>query len=96
VGLRNAVLAVLGFGIVLGVALTVFRLPQPWFVMAAYCALGAVAILVERGRYRPVLSASHFEPSAERYRDPVTGQTIQVFVDAGTGQRDYRPEPIDP
>ncbi len=89
-GLRNAVLLVLGFGVALGIGVAITHCPHPWIVMAVYCALGIVAILIERGRYRPRLTGSNFRPTAERFADPVTGQLVQVYVDEATGQRDYR------
>jgi hypothetical protein len=91
VGLRTTVLFVLGIGAVLGVVLAITHCPQPWLVMTLYSALGIIAILIERGRYRPALSGSHFVPTDERFRDPVSGQALQVYVDQATGQRDYRP-----
>ncbi len=90
-GLRNAVLLVLGFGVALGIGLAVTHCPHPWIVMAVYCALGIGAILIERGRYRPKLTGLNFVPTPERFADPVTGQLVQVYVDEATGQRDYRP-----
>jgi len=89
-GLRNVVLLVLSLGVVLGAVLAVTHCPHPWLVMSLYCALGLIAILIERGRYRPVLTGTHFEPTAERFRDPVSGEALQVYVDPVTGQRDYR------
>jgi hypothetical protein len=37
------------------------------------------------------LTGSKFVPTDERFRDPVTGEALQVYVDQATGQRDYRP-----
>jgi hypothetical protein len=91
VGLRATVLLVLGIGVVLGILLAITHCPQPWLVMTLYSALGILAILVERGRYRPALTGSKFVPTDERFRDPVTGEALQVYVDQATGQRDYRP-----
>jgi hypothetical protein len=91
VGLRTTVLLVLGIGVVLGLVLALTHCPQPWLVMTIYSALGILAILIERGRYRPTLTGSTFVPTEERFRDPVTGEALQVYVDQATGQRDYRP-----
>ncbi len=89
-GLRNVVLLVLGCGVLLAVVLAVTHCPVPWLVMAGYCLLGMIAIVIERGRYRPSLTGSNFIPTAERFRDPVSGKNVQVYVDQATGQRDYR------
>jgi hypothetical protein len=91
VALRTTVLLVLGIGVVLGLVLALTHCPQPWIVMTIYSALGILAILIERGRYRPTLTGSEFVPTDERFRDPVTGAALQVYVDQATGQRDYRP-----
>jgi hypothetical protein len=94
VSLRNVIIAVLSVGIVVAVVLGLTHFPYPWFVFAGYWAIGLALILFERGRYRPKLTGTKFEPTPERYTDPVTGETIVVFVDGATGERDYRPEPL--
>ncbi len=91
--LRNVVIAVLCVGIAVAAVLGVTHLRFPWLVFAGYWAIGLAFILFERGRYRPKLTGTNFQSTPERYRDPVTGETIAVYVDAATGQRDYRPEP---
>ncbi len=92
-GLRNVVVAVLGAGVLLALVLALTHAPAPWAILALYCALGLGAILIERGRYRPNVAGGSFEPTQERYRDPVSGQLVRVYVDEATGLRDYRPEP---
>jgi hypothetical protein len=93
VGLRNVVITVLGAGIVLAVVLAVTRCPAPWAILAFYCALGLLAILIERGRYRPTIAGGSFAPTQERYRDPVSGEIVRVYADDATGLREYRPDP---
>jgi hypothetical protein len=92
--LRGTIVAVLCVGIAVAVILGFTHVPYPWFVLAGYWTIGLALILFERGRYRPKLSGTNFHPTSERYTDPVTGETIAVYVDDATGQRDYRPEPI--
>ena len=45
----------------------------------------------ERWRYRPSDSGpgAHWEPTAERFQDPHSGETLQVFYDPRTGERRY-------
>jgi hypothetical protein len=93
VGLRNVVIAVLGAGVLLGLVLAATRCPAPWAILAFYSALGLVAILIERGRYRPNIKGGSFVPTRERYRDPVSGELVRVYVDDATGLREYRPDP---
>ena len=92
--LRSTIVAVLSVGIAVAVILGLTHFPYPWFVLAAYWSIGLALVLFERGRYRPKLTGTNFEPTSERYTDPVTGERIAVYVDAATGERDYRPEPI--
>ncbi len=92
--LRNVVIAVLCVGIAVALVVGVTHVRFPWLIFAAYWAIGLAFILIERGRYRPKLSGTNFQPTSERYADPVTGETIAVYVDDTTGERDYRPEPL--
>lgn len=68
----------------------------PW-LLAGYLAgtglLLIVGLLIERSRYRPRLdhSRGQFAPTGERFYDPTTGQLTEVYYNAATGQRDYRP-----
>ena len=91
-GLRSVVITVLAVGVVLAIVLALTRPADPWIVFAVYGTLGLLAILFERGRYRPKLTGTQFTPTPERYADPVTGELIRVYVDPATGERDYRPD----
>ena len=56
--------------------------------------LGGVIVLgtlFERWRYRPNhdRSGTRWEPTGERFEDPETGKTVQVFYDPGSGERRY-------
>jgi hypothetical protein len=92
--LRTTIIAVLCVGIAVALILGFTHFPYPWFVLAGYWTIGLAFILFERGRYKPKLTGTNFQPTPERYTDPVTGETIAVYVDGATGERDYRPEPI--
>jgi hypothetical protein len=50
------------------------------------------AILLERKRYRVRVDRTqgHWQPTGERFVDPATGQLMEVFYNAATGERDYR------
>jgi hypothetical protein len=45
----------------------------------------------ERWRYRPngARPGAGWEPTAERFHDPQTGKTVQVFYDPRSGERRY-------
>jgi len=90
--LRNFTIALIAAGIMLSGGLALTHCSAAGLLLAGYWSLALVAILVERGRYRPKLSGTRFTPTAERYADPVSGQRIRVYVDPASGERDYRPE----
>jgi hypothetical protein len=74
-----------------GAILLIRGVPGP----GAY-ALGLGAIIVlgtvfERWRYRPNATGpgAGWERTGERFEDPQTGKTLQVFYDPGSGERRY-------
>jgi hypothetical protein len=55
-------------------------------------AIVVVAIVAERGRYRPSTTASTgWIRTEERFRDPSTGDWLEVEFNPGTGERRYVP-----
>jgi hypothetical protein len=55
--------------------------------------LGALIVLgtVFEGRYRSnnARPGADWKPTGERFEDPQTGETVQVFYDPGSGERRY-------
>ena len=50
------------------------------------------ALLFERGRYRPTITAGgKWEETAERFVDPSSGHLMKVRYNPQTGARDYVP-----
>jgi hypothetical protein len=47
--------------------------------------------MFERWRYRPndLKRGADWEPTGERFEDPQSGKTLQVFYDPRTGERHY-------
>jgi hypothetical protein len=43
-------------------------------------------------RYRPRVQAEHPLPTTEVFLDPVTHRRMRVWIDPGTGAREYREE----
>lgn len=89
--LRTLVLVVAGALALLGMTLAV----RGQLGAGAY-ALGLGALIVlgtlfERWRYRPhqARPGAGWEPTGERFQDPQTGETMQVFYDARSGERRY-------
>jgi hypothetical protein len=63
--------------------------------------LGGVIVLgtvFERWRYRPDSAGpeARWQPTGERFQDPQTGQTVQVFYDPRSGERRYVTDPEPP
>jgi hypothetical protein len=52
----------------------------------------AAALLFERSAYRPRASnPEELQPTGERFKDPTSGELIEVWEDPRTGAREYRP-----
>ncbi|HWZ64564.1 MAG TPA: hypothetical protein VNX02_16215 [Steroidobacteraceae bacterium] len=63
--------------------------------------LGGVIVLgtaFERWRYRPhdLRPDGGWQPTGERFEDPQTGSTVQVFYDPRSGERRYVSDPGPP
>jgi hypothetical protein len=67
--------------------------PFGWVPVGLEAALVALLLVIERGRYRPRInpSAGTWQATGERFRDPVSGELVDVYADAKSGARDYRP-----
>jgi hypothetical protein len=50
-------------------------------------------IAFERSRYRTVAKGAPNEwvPTGEKFEDPTSGKTVEVYENPNTGERDYRP-----
>ncbi len=61
-----------------------------WWLLFNAAVLGAALVLERRG-YRPKApDESALRPTAERFKDPSSGELIQVWEDPRTGTREYR------
>lgn len=66
-------------------------------------ALGMGGLIIlgtafERWRYRPRNGqpAANWEPTGERFEDPQSGKTVQVYYDPRSGERRYVSDPAEP
>ncbi len=88
--LRNALLVFAAFVLLLGVAFSLAGKPDGPAV-AFWGGLLLIAVLLERWRYRSThgpLSAE-WEKTGERFVDPESGVTMQVFYNPRSGERRY-------
>jgi len=67
--------------------------PKPWGAIAIEAAIFVMLIVFERGRYRPNVDATRgtWQPTGERFKDPTSGEIVDVYDNPATGERDYRP-----
>lgn len=67
--------------------------PYGWFPIGIEAALAGLLVAFERGRYRPNINPARgtWQPTGERFRDPSSGELVDVYADPATGSRDYRP-----
>jgi hypothetical protein len=67
--------------------------PYGWWPIGLEAVLLAVLVAIERGRYRPQVNPSRgvWRATGERFRDPTSGELVDVYAEQGSGARDYRP-----
>jgi hypothetical protein len=88
--LRTSLLVFAGALALAGVLLLARGLPGG----AQALGLGGLIVLgtvFERWRYRPnnARPGADWQPTGERFEDPQTGKTVQVFYDSHSGERRY-------
>lgn len=89
--LRNALLIV-GVGLLIaGVYQWVMLGNCSFPVLLIWGTVLTVGVLFERWRYRRFegTGAAHWQKTGERFEDPETGKTVEVYYDPATGERKY-------
>ena len=88
--LRNLVLG-LGLLMLCSGLFLILASPANAFPPLVFGVLLILGTVFERWRYKPVKtpSAAKGEPTGERFIDPETGVLMEVWYDAGTGERTY-------
>ncbi len=88
--LRNAVLGFALLVLICGLALLIVQpgAALPPLVFGAILTLGTV---FERWRYKSAMTpqSARGAPTGERFVDPVSGELMEVYYDASTGERSY-------
>jgi hypothetical protein len=65
-----------------------------WVIVAVVVVLGIVVAVFGWDRYRSngTDALESAQPTDEVFTDPASGQTMRVWYDASTGEREYRPD----
>ena len=89
--LRASLLVFAGALALVGVLLLIRGVPGPGAYALGLGALIVLGTVFERWRYRPdnARPGAGWEPTGERFEDPQTGKTVQVFYDPRSGERRY-------
>ena len=90
--LRNVlmVLSVAALGI--GVLFLFLRQDPPAYTLLIWGAILLAAVLYERFRYKPLEQAAPsdgWQRTSERFVDPDSGKTVTVYLQPGSGERQY-------
>jgi hypothetical protein len=90
--LRNVILA-LCMLIVISAAIEFFFGHVGGLVIALQAVVVLALVAFERTRYRPAQKGGPGEwlPTGEKFEDPTSGKTVEVYENPRTGERDYRP-----
>ena len=89
----RSVLVLLGLAAIgIGAVCLVLRCDPPAFTFLIWGAILLGAIVYERFRYKPLASASPgagWQRTDERFVDPESGKTVTVYLQPGSGERQY-------
>jgi sugar phosphate permease len=91
VTLRTVIIAICAVLVVLAIVEAV----TGWggaVLIACEAAIVLALIVFERSRYQPKVdrSSGAWKPTGERFEDPTSGETVEVYENPQTGERDYR------
>jgi|HubBroStandDraft_5_1064220.scaffolds.fasta_scaffold849312_2 hypothetical protein len=90
--LRGAVLVIAAAVLAGGSVALVTGAFSPAFFLGLWGALIVIGTLYERVRYKPLLEqppGPDWEKTPERFLDPETGKPVTVYVEPGSGARQY-------
>ncbi|MBV8974202.1 MAG: hypothetical protein JOY74_03695 [Sinobacteraceae bacterium] len=96
--LRATLLALAGALAITGAILIACRVPGPGAYALGLGGVIVLGILFERWRYRPndPRAEAGWQPTGERFQDPHSGKTLQVYYDPRSGERRYVSESDPP
>jgi hypothetical protein len=89
----RSVLLLLSLGALgIGAFCLIIGADPPAFTFLIWGAILLGAIVYERFRYKPLVPASPgagWERTSERFVDPDSGKTVTVYLQPGSGERQY-------
>lgn len=88
----RAVLFVVGLVLFVAASAAVLCAGWPALPAAVISGILVLALVFERYVYKPIRQAPpgpEWEPTAERFIDPKSGQSVTVYFNARTGERRY-------
>jgi hypothetical protein len=89
--LRNVILAICG--LLVAAAIVEYALGRATWLVIGLQAIVVIALLAfERSRYRPRIKSGSGEwvPTGEKFEDPTSGKTVEVYQNPQSGEREYR------
>jgi hypothetical protein len=89
--LRNVIIVVCGLIVATAIE-NVFVGHGTWLPVGIEAAILIVLIVFERRRYKPSVNSASpgWRPTGERFEDPTSGESMHVYENPQTGERDYR------
>ena len=75
----------------MGMLLVARGVTPGWSLLINAVILAAVLLFEPRGYHPTAARPTALRPTGERFRDPTSGELVEVWEDPGTGAREYRP-----
>lgn len=91
--LRRVLIA---YGVICFIGAVILLAAHVTTALVIYLAMNGLVIvggiLFERSSYRSKADKTQgkWQPTGERFNDPITGQIVEVYYNPQTGERDYR------
>ena len=61
-----------------------------WWLLINVATLAAALVFERRGYQPKAPNHAALRPTGERFRDPTSGEVVEVWEDVATGAREYR------
>jgi hypothetical protein len=61
-----------------------------WWLLVNAIVVAAALVFERRGYHPKAPNPAALHPTGERFRDPTSGEVVEVWEDPATGAREYR------